>query len=182
MTIHELTRISRNKLVVVNISFSGGTATPTSTLRLETFNRDMSPNSRVTNLGRFHNSNLESYWKFEMKSVMNNESLWAIIYGHSLSNNDVDVRRCIKIEHVLVSNIRHQQRCTHHGFELSRLTIYWKRKKVRQVTQTSIVSIGENFCDRLGNVIFLFIKMRTHTKLGNSKLVPIAWYITRKEV
>ena len=99
MTIHELTRISRNKLVVVNISFSGGTATPTSTLRLETFNRDMSPNSRVTNLGRFHNSNLESYWKFEMKSVMDNESLWAIIYGHSLSNNDVDVRRCIKIEY-----------------------------------------------------------------------------------
>ena len=56
MIIHELTRILRNKLVVFNILFSGGTATPTSTLRLETLNRDMSPNSRVTNLDRFHYS------------------------------------------------------------------------------------------------------------------------------
>ena len=53
MIIHELTRILRNKLVVFNILFSG-TATPTSTLRLETLNRDMSPNSRVTNLDSFH--------------------------------------------------------------------------------------------------------------------------------
>ena len=30
-------------------------------------------------------------------------------------------------------------------------------KKVRQVTQTSIVSIGENFCDRLGIVIFILL-------------------------
>ena len=67
MIIHELTRILRNKLVVFNISFSGGTATPTSTLRLETLNRDMSPNSRVTNLDRFHYSKDIIFDKLEVK-------------------------------------------------------------------------------------------------------------------
>ena len=115
MIIHELTRILRNKLVVFNILFSGGTATPTSTLRLETLNRDMSPNSRVTNLDRFHHfKNIISDWH-GVKKVMN--------YG------PYDM-----------------------GYE------NWKRLKVRQVTQTSIVSIGENFCDRLGIVIFILIQ------------------------
>ena len=129
MIIHELTRILRNKLVVFNISFSGGTATPTSTLRLETLNRDMSPNSRVTNLDRFHYSKDIIFDKLEVK-----------------------------------------KRQVHGIFMVYR---NWKRKKVRQVTQTSIVSIGENFCDRLGIVIFTLLTRVWFKMVGN---IPLSRY------
>ena len=49
----------------------------------------------------------------------------------------------------------------------------WKRKKVRQVTQTSIVSIGENFCDRLGIVIFTLLTRVLFKMVDN---VPLLRY------
>ena len=82
----------------------------------------MSPNSRVTNLERFHNDDT-------MMSMTLKRCWWQTSF-------------IINIKLIRsVPNIRHQHR------------ILKTLKKVRQVTQTSIVSIGENFCDRLGTVI-----------------------------